>query len=176
MEIIPYKIVNIIASMNIGERFHLQEVHEVLKNSEYDPEFYHALKYKNKNPKVTILVHKKGKIIFCGAKSEEEIKIAKENFFFDLKTIGYHPQNNPIHIDNLVLIGNLNKEMNLDKIAISRDGTQYEPEIFPGLFLRNVNPKFTAILFKSGKFSVTGINEKKQIPQILTIIDDFTKI
>jgi len=142
------------------------------KNSEYDPEFYQALKYKNRDPKVTILVHKAGKIIFCGAKTIEDIEKAKQNFFTDLERIGYKPQNNPIHVDNFVFLCNLNKEINLIKIAMSVHDAQYEPEKFPGLFFRNQNPKFTATLFKSGKFSVTGLNEENQIPIAINIIEN----
>ncbi len=175
MESIPYEIVSIIASMNTDITFYLRDLYELLQNSEYDPEFYCALKYKKKTPKVTILIHKNGKIIFCGAKSFKEIEIAKKNLFEDLKRIGYIIQDNPIHVDNLVLVGNLNETVDLDMIAALSNDIKYRPELFPGLFFKNKNPKFTAILFKSGKFTITGLNDEHQIPYVLTLIRDRIK-
>lgn len=175
MSTIKYRIVNIIASTNTEEELNLEKILDFCINSEYDPEFYPALKYKNMNPKVTILVHKKGKIIFCGAKSLKEIEIVKRIFFEDLERIGYKPQNNPICLNNTVFLGTLNREINLINICTSVEHTQYDPETFPGLFFWNQNPKFTAILFKSGKFSVAGLTDLSQISIAIKIIKEIAK-
>ena len=49
---------------------------------------------------------------------------------------------------------------------------QYEPEIFPGLILHYEDPKFTALLFSSGKISIVGVREIEAISMITNIIQD----
>lgn len=175
MNFVDCNIVNIVASINTNIGLSLIKISEICRNSEYDPEYYHALKYKIVKPKVTVLVNKNGKIIFCGAKSLKEVKIAKRIFFKELNELGYMPQNNPIHIDNIVFLCNLNREINLNKLAIYLKDVQYDPEIFPGLFYRNKSPKFTALIFRSGKFSVTGLKEENQIPIAVEIVNEIVK-
>ena len=34
--------------------------------------------------------------------------------------------------------------------------TQYEPDLFPGLILRSINPKLVFLIFRSGKINITG--------------------
>ena len=39
----------------------------------------------------------------------------------------------------------------------------YEPEIFPGLIYRMVNPKIVLLIFASGKIVLTGAKNKEDI-------------
>jgi len=44
----------------------------------------------------------------------------------------------------------------LNHIAFTLDNTEYEPNSFPGLVYRMVNPKVTFLIFGSGRIICTG--------------------
>lgn len=175
MTLPKYEVVNVVASMQIGERLDLELISKKIKHCEYDPEFYHALKFKNQNPKITILVQKNGKIIFCGGKSLTSIENVKKTFFHSLEKIGYLPMNNPLKIENIVVISQFENHIDINKFASSNFDIQYEPESFPGLFFKNKSPKFTASIFKTGKFSIIGLKDLDDIIPAIRILTKNTR-
>ena len=50
-----YKIANIVASTSVGSKIDLFKLYDYCDNAEFDPEFYHALKYRTQNPKQQFL-------------------------------------------------------------------------------------------------------------------------
>ncbi len=63
-------------------------------------------------------------------------------------------------------------ELDLPTIAISLDGSEYEPEQFPGLIYRLKEPKTATLLFHSGKVVCTGA---KSLEQVKMAIEKVTK-
>ena len=61
-------------------------------------------------------------------------------------------------IQNMVASASLGTELNLQQLAITLDGADYEPERFPGLVCRLKDPKTATLLFRSGKIVCTGAN------------------
>lgn len=61
-----------------------------------------------------------------------------------------------VKIENVVASCTLDANMPLDKIASSLENTEYEPEQFPGLVYRTMEPKAAALIFGSGKVVCTG--------------------
>lgn len=59
-------------------------------------------------------------------------------------------------IENVVASASLGIELDLQTLALSLDGSEYEPEQFPGLIYRIKDPKAALLLFKSGKVVCTG--------------------
>jgi len=169
-----YTIVNIICNTKINQILDLNRISLECKNTEYEPEVYFALIYRIEKPKLSILVNKSGKIIFTGAKKTDDIEKARELFFENLRRIGYSPQKNIIHYQNIVSVMNLQKNLNLSKIKSERlddSRLQYEPEIFPGIIFKNINPKFVGLIFSTGKIVLTGIKDEKDIPDRFSIIE-----
>ena len=64
-------------------------------------------------------------------------------------------------ITNVTAKGNLGYELNLNRLAISLDNSEYEPEKFSGLIYRL--PPATFLIYKSGKFICTGLKNKKKL-------------
>jgi len=56
----------------------------------------------------------------------------------------------------VVASASLGIELDLQTLALSLDGSEYEPEQFPGLIYRIKDPKAALLLFKSGKVVCTG--------------------
>ncbi len=61
-----------------------------------------------------------------------------------------------IRIENVVASTSLETDVPLHKIVSTIEGTEYEPEQFPGLVLRLKDPKVAALVFSSGKVVCTG--------------------
>ena len=61
--------------------------------------------------------------------------------------------------------------MDLQALAVSLDGADYEPEQFPGLIYRLKEPKTATLLFRSGKVVCTGA---KSLDQVKLAIDKVT--
>ncbi len=57
----------------------------------------------------------------------------------------------------------LGTELDLSTIAISLDGSEYDPEQFPGLIYRLKEPKTATLLFRSGKVVCTGAKSLDQV-------------
>ena len=68
-----------------------------------------------------------------------------------------------IKIENVVASTTLGEELDLQSIALSLDGAEYEPEQFPGLIYRLKEPKTATLLFRSGKVVCTGA---KSLPHV----------
>ena len=79
-----------------------------------------------------------------------------------------------IRIVNIIASGKIRGNFDIEKIAKKLTNVQYEPEIFPGLILRNTEFNYTTILFYSGKISSHGCKSISQAKK--AIMDTIIKI
>lgn len=75
-----------------------------------------------------------------------------------------------IKIENIVASASLGVKISLEKIVEHLEGTEYEPEQFPGLVYRMKNPKVAFLLFSSGKVVCTGVRKIEDIEYALKIV------
>ncbi len=68
-----------------------------------------------------------------------------------------------IKIENIVASAALGIRIPLEKIVEHLEGTEYEPEQFPGLVYRTKDPKAAFLLFSSGKIVCTGVRKVEDI-------------
>jgi transcription initiation factor TFIID TATA-box-binding protein len=72
-----------------------------------------------------------------------------------------------IRIVNMVISTEFKHPLNLEKIASSIQGTEYNPEQFPGLVIRLKNPKSSALLFTTGRVVCTGAKTMKEVKEAI---------
>jgi transcription initiation factor TFIID TATA-box-binding protein len=53
--------------------------------------------------------------------------------------------------------------LNLNYLALALENTEYEPEQFPGLVYKLVEPNATFLLFSNGKLVCTGTKNNQQL-------------
>ncbi|MBU1120732.1 hypothetical protein KJ660_02530, partial [Candidatus Micrarchaeota archaeon] len=151
---------------------YLQEVGDLynlaisVPNIEYEPEQFPGAILKLKEPKVSMLLFKNGKVICSGASNEKEISqgILKASKIIHeiqpkvkvLKEVEYT-------VVNLVATANLNQTLDLFQTALTLDNVEYEPEQFPGAILRLEDPKLTLLLFKNGKVICAGAKKEEYL-------------
>jgi len=73
------------------------------------------------------------------------------------------PRGFKIQVENIVASAKLDSNLNLDKIAFNLENSEYEPEQFPGLVYRMLDPKVAFLLFGSGKVVCTGARSVQDV-------------
>ena len=68
-----------------------------------------------------------------------------------------------IRVENIVASGSLGMQVPLQKIVSKIEGSEYEPEQFPGLVYKLVEPNATFLLFSNGKLVCTGTKNNQQL-------------
>lgn len=159
-----YTIVNIVASANLNTNIDLYNLAVSIPSVEYEPEQFPGAILKLKEPKVSMLLFKNGKVICSGASSESQIPLAiyKASKMIHEIQKGVKIQKNADYtVVNLVTTANLKMNLDLFKTAMESDNVEYEPEQFPGAILRIHDPKLTLLLFKNGKLICAGAKNEE---------------
>jgi len=72
-------IQNIVSSINLGGRVHLEEAARSLPRSMYEPEQFPGLIHRMPDPKTVILIFSTGKLVCTGGKTEKDVFRAVNN-------------------------------------------------------------------------------------------------
>jgi transcription initiation factor TFIID TATA-box-binding protein len=75
-----------------------------------------------------------------------------------------------IRIENVVASTSLGDELDLQVVARTLDGAEYEPEQFPGVIYRLKQPKTAILLFRSGKVVCTGGKSMSQVEESIRVV------
>ncbi|MBN1941426.1 MAG: TATA-box-binding protein [Candidatus Diapherotrites archaeon] len=167
-----YQIVNLVASASLNATLDLYNLAVAIPNIEYEPEQFPGAILKLKEPKVSMLLFKNGKVICSGASSEREISLGIRKAS---KLIHGVQKNVKIQkrvtyqVVNLVATANINQTLDLFQTALKLDNVEYEPEQFPGAILRINEPKLTLLLFKNGKMIVAGAKKETLLKKGLNV-------
>ncbi len=157
-------IENVVASAILKQRIDLNSVVKAFPNVEYRPEQFPGLVFRLKKPKTATLIFNSGKMVCTGAKSEKQAKKAVRTVVQELKDNGILiVEKADIQVQNIVASASLGGKIDLEKSAFSLGRTMYEPEQFPGLIYRMVEPKVVILLFASGKLVCTGAKKESEV-------------
>ncbi len=169
---VKYQIVNLVASASLNANLDLYNLAVAIPSIEYEPEQFPGAILKLKEPKVSMLLFKNGKVICSGASSEKEISLGIRKAS---KLIHGIQKNVKIQtkvkyeVVNLVATANINQTLDLFQTALKLDNVEYEPEQFPGAILRIAEPKITLLLFKNGKMIIAGAKKETLLKKGLNV-------
>jgi transcription initiation factor TFIID TATA-box-binding protein len=157
-------IENVVASATLDQKIDLLAIMKVFRNVEYRPKQFPGLVFRLKRPKTATLIFGSGKMVCTGAKSEKQARSAVLKVVRELKTNGIIILGKPkIVIQNIVASANLHGKIDLETATDIMDNVMYEPEQFPGLIYRMVDPKVVMLLFASGKLVCTGAKHEDMV-------------
>ena len=157
-------IENVVASATLNQKVDLNAVVKGYPGVEYRPEQFPGLVFRLKRPKTATLIFNSGKMVCTGAKSEKEARRAVMKVIKELKKGGIIIISKPdLKIVNIVASAGLGGMIDLEKAAYALEKTMYEPEQFPGLIYRMVEPKVVILLFASGKLVCTGAKKEQDV-------------
>ncbi len=158
------KIQNIVATTSLQKDVPLTKLAKTLPNTEYNPEQFPGLVLRVKKPKSAVLVFSSGNLVCTGTKSIAQVKEVIQEVIKQLKKIGVKVTIVPkITVQNIVASGSINVNLNLNFLALELENTEYEPEQFPGLVYKLVEPNATFLLFSNGKLVCTGTKNRAQL-------------
>ena len=157
-------IENVVASASVDQKIDLNEITKKFPDTEYHPEQFPGLVFRLKSPKTATLIFSSGKMVCTGAKSEEQSISAVRSVVQKLRKGKIKIKNEPvIVIQNIVASVNLGGKVHLEKAARSLPRSMYEPEQFPGLIHRMLDPKTVILIFASGKLVCTGAKKESEV-------------
>lgn len=163
------KIQNIVATTSLGKPISLTKLARTQGNTEYNPEQFPGLVLRVKKPKSAVLVFSSGKLVCTGTKSIAQVKEVIQSVIRQLKKISIKITDKPkIEVQNIVASGSINMSLNLNILALELENTEYEPEQFPGLVYKLIEPNTTFLLFSNGKLVCTGTKNRQQLDESMT--------
>lgn len=160
------EVVNIVVNSSLGKEIPLEKMATTLANTEYNPEQFPGLVLRIKDPKTSALIFNSGNIVCTGAKSMDKVREAIEKIKEYVARVGVIVEIEPkITVQNIVASGEIDMDLNLNKLAIKMRNTEYEPEQFPGLVYHLNGKDITAtfLLFSNGKIVCTGTKTEEDV-------------
>lgn len=161
------EIVNVVAAGNIGRELDVSAVAEDIdagevksNTEEYStPTVY--LRERTDSPLVT--VYESGSFHVSGAKSVREAEEVVEWFAEALKSLGVDGVEPEYEVKNVVVVGDLESDVDLNRLAVlfGFENVEYEPEQFPGLVYRPEGSEYVYLIFSSGKVVIPGSDSAK---------------
>jgi transcription initiation factor TFIID TATA-box-binding protein len=150
------------------------------RNAEYNPKRFSAVIMRIREPKTTALIFASGKMVCTGAKSEDESKFASRKYARIIQKLGFPVKFQEFKVQNIVGSCDVGFPIRLETLTVAHNAfSSYEPELFPGLVYRMLEPKVVLLIFVSGKIVLTGAKDRKDIYQafdnIYPILLDFKK-
>ena len=157
-------IENVVASATVDQKIDLIDITKKFPDTEYHPDQFPGLVFRIKTPKTATLIFRTGKMVCTGAKSEEMARNAVKTVVQKLRK-GYIKikKDAVTTIQNIVAAINLGGKIHLEQAARKLPRSMYEPEQFPGLIHRMLEPKTVILLFASGKLVCTGAKKEKDV-------------
>lgn len=157
-------IVNVVASATIEQRLDLKDITKKFPDVEWNPEQFPGAVFRLRNPKTATLLFGSGKMVCTGGKSEEMAVKAVNTVVQKLRKGKIKIKNDPIvTVQNIVSSINLGGKVILEQAARTLPRSMYEPEQFPGLIHRMLDPKTVILIFASGKLVCVGARQEDEI-------------
>ena len=151
------KIVNVVASGNLHQKLDLYKIQKKFPDTEYNSEQFPGLVFRLSNPKTATLLFRTGKMVCTGAKSEKLARKAIKLIVTQLRKKNIKiTKYATVKIQNIVAAANLGGIITIEKAARSIPHSMYEPEQFPGVIYRVIDPKVVILFFASGKLVCVG--------------------
>ena len=150
-------IENVVASATIDQPLNLKDITKKFPEVEWNPDLFPGAVFRLKKPKTATLLFSTGKMVCTGSKSEDMARKAIKTVVQELRKGKIKIKKEAtVTIQNIVASINLNGRVHLEQCARSLPRSMYEPEQFPGLIHRMLDPKTVILIFSSGKLVCTG--------------------
>lgn len=150
-------IENVVASATIDQSLDLVEIQKKFPSVEYNPESFPGAVFRLTKPRTATLLFRTGKMVCTGSKSSDMAKKAVATVVDSLRKGKVKIKKNAtVTVQNMVASVNLGGRIHLEQAARTVPRSMYEPEQFPGLIHRMVDPKTVILVFSSGKLVCTG--------------------
>jgi transcription initiation factor TFIID TATA-box-binding protein len=179
---IVIRIQNMSSTANLGISLDLKKIALKCRNTEYNPRRFGAVIMRLREPKATALIFSSGKMCVTGVKSTHNATLASKKFAYIVERVGFKPKEfMHFKVQNIVGTADVGFPIRLEGLVYAHSAfASYEPELFPGLIYRLVNPRVVFLIFVSGKVVITGAKKEMDLANALTklypVLLEFRKI
>jgi len=146
---------------------------------QYNPERFHAIIRRFRNPSAAVLVFEGGAVVCTGAKTQERAELLVSSTIRDIASLREYStlrmRQGSWNVRNVVGSATMPFEIDLQLLYdANAQYSAYEPDVFPGATFRLSNPWARAILlFESGNLVITGAQSDKGLAQALELCMPF---
>jgi transcription initiation factor TFIID TATA-box-binding protein len=153
------EVVNIVGSADLQREVDIKTLAEdaSLPVSNYDPKS-NASFFRFEEDEELVIMYTSGKYILRGGDEFKKTYEVNNQLLDFLKRMGLEIEPTELDINNVVAVGNIDQEINLNTLMIElgMEKVEYEPEQFPGLVYRPDQTNCVLIVFGTGKIVITG--------------------
>ncbi|KAK3688201.1 Tbp1 transcription initiation factor [Podospora appendiculata] len=141
---------NVVCTANTNCLLDLNFLARNCRNVQYNKKRFHALIMRIRDPRTTALVFARGKIVVTGAKSQAMGHLAARKHMRALQKCGFNVRFKDFKVQNFVASCTLGFTVRLEGLVAAHHlFCYYEPELFPGVVFRMVNPRVVFLVFHS---------------------------
>lgn len=169
----PFQVVshNCISTVDLSTTLDLITINAKTRNSEYNPQRFHGVVMRIREPRSTALIFKTGKIVTTGTRNGAEALLAAKKFTRILQKLGFDVGFNNYKLQSVVATCDLKFPIKLEEMSqLHGQFCRYEPEIFPGLIYRLIRPRLTMLIFVNGKIVFTGAKSMNDVVGALDVM------
>lgn len=165
VDVPPYHLVNVVSTCSLGvDNIDLRKLALEKNFLEFNPLTFAAATYRIRSPRTTCLLFASGNMVITGSSNEHESRLAARKYCAVLQKCGLKVMFQAFGIQNIVASANVGFTINLQDIADEFSSyASYDPDLFPGLVFRSVQPKLVFLIFRSGKIVITGAKKNEEI-------------
>ena len=159
------RLQNMSSTADLGVRLDLKQIALRCRNTEFNPRRFAAVIMRLREPRATALVFASGKLVITGTKSTHNSSLATKKIAYILERVGFQPAGFiNFKVQNIVGTVDAGFPIRLEGVAFAHPTfSSYEPELFPGLIYRLVQPRVCLLIFVSGKVVITGAKTEEQM-------------
>ena len=171
---------NFLSVTTLGCKLDLRTIAMQARNAEYNPKRFSPVIMRIRDPRTTATIFASGKMVCTGAKCEEDSRLASRKFGRIIQKLGFPANFTKFSIENIVGSCDVYFAVRLGALSIQHSQfCSYEPELFPALVYRMVEPKVVLLIFVTGKVVLTGAKKRHEINEafqkIYPILKSFKK-
>ncbi|KAL7680607.1 putative TATA-box binding protein [Plasmopara halstedii] len=162
------KIMNVVGTVDLKTPLELKTIALHARNAEYNPKRFSAVIMRLRDPKTTALIFGSGKIVITGATSQENCRLAARKFTRVIQKLNFPAKFTEFKVRNVMGTCDVRFPIRLEGLLNDHARfSSYEPELFPGLIYKLVEPKLTLLIFVSGKLVLCGARDPDHLHQAI---------
>ncbi|ETV71110.1 hypothetical protein H257_13510 [Aphanomyces astaci] len=158
-------VANIMATFDLATKIDLKELVMNARNVEYNPRRFQGAIMRLREPKSTVIIFGTGKVVVVGMKAVSELEIVARKVESIVRKIGFTAATAQfLSVRNITATAKTPYPIRLEGILTQHSSfCTYEPELFPALYYRMLEPKLCFIVFVSGKVVVCGAKAMDEV-------------
>ncbi|ETK76303.1 hypothetical protein F441_17600 [Phytophthora nicotianae CJ01A1] len=162
------KIMNVVGTVDLKTPLDLKTIALHARNAEYNPKRFSAVIMRLRDPKTTALIFGSGKIVITGGTSEDSCRLAARKFTRVIQKLNFPAKFTEFKVRNVMGTCDIRFPIRLEGLLNDHARfSSYEPELFPGLIYKLVEPKLTLLIFVSGKIVLCGARDSNHLHQAI---------